>query len=309
LALGGLMVGAIGLIYPDVWGNGYPAADHLLRAEPEAVFVLGLFSAKFLATAITVGSAVVGGVFTPTLFLGAAAGSLFEALLRLAGVEMTLPIGCFALVGMGSTLAATTHSPLLAVIMLFELSLNYSLMPPLMLACAVSTLVGRRLHGESIYSEPLRRKGLELDRESPHQGAATERIVADLMRQPVPPLYENSAFREMADRFLTSSNNFLPVVDGQGRLVGVVALHDLKEHLNADHELSSVIALDIMRPTPTCLTPNERLSDVLPVLLASELRNVPVVDNVVNFRLVGTVSRAEALGLLSDAIRARSAAR
>ena len=88
-----------------------------------------------------------------------------------------------------------------------------------------------------------------------------------------------------------------------------MALHDLKEHLNADHELSSVIALDIMRPTPTCLTPNERLSDVLPVLLASELRNVPVVDNVVNFRLVGTVSRAEALGLLSDAIRARSAAR
>jgi CIC family chloride channel protein len=307
LALGGLAVGAIGLVYPDVWGNGYSAADRLLRTEPEAVFVLGLFAAKFLATAVTVGSGAVGGVFTPTLFLGAAAGSLFEALLRLAGAQISLPIGCFALIGMGSTLAATTHSPLLAVIMLFELSLNYSLMPPLMLACAVSTLIGRRLHRESIYSEPLRRKGLEMDRESPHPGAATERTVADLMRQPVPPLRENTPFREMADRFLTSPNNFLPVADDRGRLLGVVALHDLKEHLNADVELSSVIASDIMQPPPVCLTPGERLSDVLPALLASELRNVPVVDSAASFRLIGTVSRAEALGLLSDAIRARSA--
>ena len=307
LAIGGLIVGAIGLIHPDVWGNGYSAADHLLRTEPKVDVVIGLFAAKFLATAVTVGSGAVGGVFTPTLFLGAAAGGVFEALLRLAGVEMTLPIGCFALIGMGATLAATTHSPLLAVIMLFELSLNYSLMPPLMLACAVSTLVGRRLHRESIYSEPLRRKGLELDRESPDPGAATEKTVADLMRQPVPPLHENTPFRAMVDRFLTSPNNYLPVVDERGRLVGLVALHDLKEHLNADAELRSVIALDIMRPPPVCLTPNERLSDMLPVLLASELRNVPVVDNKVNFRLVGTVLRAEALELLSDAIRARSA--
>jgi len=306
-AVGGLIVGAIGLVYPDVWGNGYLATDRLLRTEPAARFVMGLFAAKFLATTVTVGSGAVGGVFTPTLFLGAAAGSLFEALLRLAGVEVSLPVGCFALAGMGGTLAATTHSPLLAVIMLFELSLNYSLMPPLMLTCAVSTLVGQRLHRDSIYSEPLRRKGLELDRESPHPGAATERTVADLMRQPVPPLHESTPFREMADRFLTSPNNFLPVVNGTGQLVGVVALHDLKEHLNAEQELSSVIASDIMRTPPGCLTPNERLSDVLPVLLASELRNVPVVDNAANFRLIGTVSRAEALGLLSDAIRARSA--
>jgi chloride channel protein, CIC family len=149
LALAGLIVGAIGLVYPAVWGNGYSATDRLLRTEPEIVFILGLFAAKFFATAITVGSGTVGGVFTPTLFLGAAAGGLFEALLRWAGWGGDLPTGCVALVGMGSTLAATTHSPLLAVIMLFELSLNYSLMPPLMLACAVSTLVARRLHSES----------------------------------------------------------------------------------------------------------------------------------------------------------------
>jgi CIC family chloride channel protein len=308
LALAGAMVGGIGLLYPSVWGNGYAATGYLLRTEPEVGFVLGLFAAKFLATMVTVGSGTVGGVFTPTLFLGAAAGSLFEALLHLAGLGLALPTGCFALVGMGGTLAATTHSPLLAVIMLFELSLNYSLMPPLMLACAVSTLVARRLHPESIYTEPLRRRGLELDRENPRPGAATEKTVADLMRQPVPPMRENTPFREIADRFLTSPNNFLPVVDERQKLLGMVALHDLKEYLNAGHELNSVIASDVMQTTPTWLTPNQRLSDVLPLLLATELRNVPVVDSVTEFRLVGTVSRAEALGLVADAINARSAA-
>jgi CIC family chloride channel protein len=207
---------------------------------------------------------------------------------------------------MGSVLAATTHSPLLAILMIFELSLNYSIMPPLMIACAVSTLVARRLHKESIYTEPLRRKGVELDRESPHIGAATQTTVADLMREPVPPLHENTAFREIADRFLSLANNFLPVVDGNQRLIGMVALHDLKEYLNAGQELSGVIAYDVMRPPPACLTPNQKLTDVLPILLASEVRNVPVVNNLSEFRLLGTVGRAEALGLLSEAISVRS---
>lgn len=309
IGLAGLGVGLIALIYPEAWGNGYGATNRMLREEPLMDLVLGLFAAKLLATVLTVGSGTVGGVFTPTLFLGAALGSLFEALLHLGGWGATLPAGCFALVGMGSMLAATTHSPLLAIIMLFELSLNYSLMPPVMLGCVVSTLVAQRLRPESIYTEPLRRKGLELHRESPQLGAATEKTVADLMRQPVPPVREAATFRQIADRFLTSANNFLPVVDENSKLIGVVALHDLKEYLSAGQELNGVIALDVMRPPPPCLTPNQRLADALPVLLASELRNVPVVDNPKQFRLVGAVGRAEALGLLSEAITARSVSR
>ena len=103
-------------------------------------------------------------------------------------------------------------------------------------------------------------------------------------------------------------NNFLPVVSDRGRLLGVVALHDLKEHLNVERELVSVIASDIMRPPPPCLTPDQRLADVLPTLLACEMRNIPVVNNQSELRLIGSVARAEALGLLSEAIVARNAA-
>ena len=86
----------------------------------------------------------------------------------------------------------------------------------------------------------------------------------------------------------------------------MIALQDLKEYLHAGTELDSVIAYDLMRPAPICLTPNQKLPDVLPLLLASEIRNVPVVDNIIQKRLIGTVARSEALSMLSEAISARS---
>src|SRR5580704_6709361 len=114
---------------------------------------------------------------------------------------------------MGSVFSATTRSPLLAIVMVFEISLNYSLMPALMLGCAVSTVVSRRLHPQSIYTEPLRLRSLEM--ESPRLGSAVEQTVGDLMRAPVPPVRDNTPLPEIAQRFLSSTNNFLPVVDSR----------------------------------------------------------------------------------------------
>jgi CIC family chloride channel protein len=303
LALGGLVVGFIAIGFPTVWGNGYTVIKRILVGQFEIETLLAIFIAKLLATIVTVGSGTVGGVFTPTLFLGAGLGALFGMTLQALGFAPGLPVGLFALVGMGGVLAATTRSPLLAMIMVFEMS-NYSLMPALMVGSVVSTLVARRLHPESIYTEPLRLKGLAEDREAPRSGGAIEQTVGDIMRVPVPPVLETATLRKVGERFLTSPNNFLPVVDAHTKLVGVVALHDLKEHLHAGHELDAVIAYDVMRPPPPCLTPNQRLLDALPTLLASEQRNVPVVNTFSEMRLVGAVARTEALGLLSEAIAA-----
>lgn len=308
IMISGAAVGAMALVVPEVLGNGYEAANKILGGDLPLKFLLGLFIAKFLATAITVSSGTVGGVFTPTLFLGASLGSVFASCLHAAHLGKDLPQGAFALVGMGGLLAATTHSPLLAMIIIFEFSLNYSVMPPLMLACAVATLVSRGFYPESVYTEPLRRKGLELTRESARLGAATERTVGDIMRAPVPPLRDTATFQEINERFLTSANNFLPVVDATGRFIGIVALHDLKNFLNASFELDGIIAYDVMRDPPACLTPNQRLSDVLPILLASELRNVPVVNTLTDYKLIGAISRSDALGTLSEAISARAPA-
>jgi len=311
IALGGLCVGLIALKFPGVWGNGYAVTNRILLEQYPAevaglLFLGGLFLAKLLATLATVGSGAVGGVFTPTLFLGAALGGAVGLGLHLLHGGKDLPVTAFAVVGMGGMLSATVRSPLLAMIMVFEISLDYTVMPSLMLACVVSVLVARKLHPESIYTEPLRRKGLTVLQDASASEAATERTVGDLMRAPVPPIRETATLREIADRFLTSSNNFLPVVNGRNQLVGLVALQDLKEHLGTQEQMLGIIAYDVMRPPPPCVTPNQRLLDILPVALASEQRNIPVVNTLKENRLVGALARAEVLGIFSELIAART---
>ena len=288
--------------YPEVWGNGYGATNKILHEQMALEMVLGLLLAKLIATVAAVGTGTVGGVFTPTLFLGAGLGTALAMGLHSAGFAVGLATHTFALVGMGSLLAATTHSPLLAMVMLFEISLNYSMMPPLMLACALGTLVARQLHPESIYTAPLKAHGVEPDAETPRIGVAHQQKTGDLMREPVAPLRDNTPLPEIAARFLAHTFNFLPVVDGDGRLLGLIALQDLKAHLGDSSALGSVIASDVMRPAPVTLTPNQTLADALPALLASEQRNIPVVSSLADQRLVGSVLRAEALGLMAEAI-------
>ena len=312
LTLAGLAVGIVAAVgFPGVCGNGYFVTNAILHGDYKAATggfsqLGGLFFAKLLATAITVGAGTVGGVFTPTMFLGADAGALFGMTLHHFGCAPGVPAGAFALVGMGATLAGTTKSPLLAMITAFEISLDYSLMPPLMLACVVAVLVSRQLHGESVYTEHMRLKGLSLLRENEQAGAAMDKTVGDLMQPPVPPMRETVSLREIADRFLASSNNFVPIVDGQKRLVGVVALQDLKEYLHNNDDLAGVIALDLMRPPPKCLTPGQRLLDALPLVLQCELRNIPVVSTTSENRLVGSLSRAQMLAIFSEAIAEKS---
>jgi len=314
MALGGWIVGVIALAYPGGCGNGYSVTNRILHGEFDRLtapwvsmgltgegwgllFLVGLLSAKLLATAVTVGSGAVGGVFTPTLFVGAAVGAAFGLALHLGGLAEQLPLSTFAVVGMGSVLAATTRSPLLAMVLVFEISLNYSMMPPLMLGCAVATLVAGRLHPDSVYTESLRARGLETPTE-----VTLDRRVGDLMRDPVPPVRETATLQEMAQRFLTRANNFLPVVDSENRLVGVVALHDLKPFLNAGEELRAVIAMDVMRPPPPCVTPNQTVFEALPVVLRSEQQHIPVVKSLSDPRLVGALVRAEVLGMVSEAM-------
>jgi chloride channel protein, CIC family len=313
-------VGLIAVVFPGVCGNGYSVTNAILHGQFQTgvdprlgqavadplLWLSGLFLAKVLATSATVGAGTVGGVFTPTLFLGASTGAIFGTALHQLGVAPGVSAGGFALVGMGAMLAATTRSPLLALIMIFELSLDYSLVPPLMLACVVSILVARQLHGESVYTEHLRVKGLALGQETSRPGAAMEQTIGDFMRTPIPPVRETATLQEISGRFLARPNNFVPVVDAQQRLLGVVALQDLKGVLNSTQDLDGIIAYDVMRPPPKCLTPGQRLLDALPVVLESELRNIPVVNSLVENRLVGAVVRAELLTIFSEAIAEKS---
>jgi CIC family chloride channel protein len=159
-ALGGALVGGMAIFWPQVTGNGYEAINLILGERLSIGLVLLLLFAKALATTASVSSGSPGGVFTPSLFLGAAlGGTLGHIVLRLSPLSSPGAIAAYSLVGMAAMIAATTHAPIMATVLVFELSGDYAIVLPLLTACALATLVSRRLHRESIYTEELRRRG------------------------------------------------------------------------------------------------------------------------------------------------------
>lgn len=151
LALGGMIVGLLSLIFPEVWGNGYSVVQSLLSAPPGVLLIGGILICKLLAVLASSGSGAPGGVFTPTLFVGAALGMLFGQMFAwwpLPGDNIAL---LMALTGMATLLAATTHAPIMAALMVCEMTGEYTLLPGLLLSCVISTTIARWLRPDSVY--------------------------------------------------------------------------------------------------------------------------------------------------------------
>jgi chloride channel protein, CIC family len=155
LAAGGLVVGLISVWRPQVWGNGYSVVNDVLHAPWPAALLISVLAAKIVATAATTGSGAVGGVFTPTIFVGALIGLLAGGLAHAVWPASSLP-AVYAVIGMGGFLAATTHAPLMSFLIIFEMTLEYQLVPALMLACLVAYHVSRAIRPRSIYNLALR---------------------------------------------------------------------------------------------------------------------------------------------------------
>ncbi|SSW66433.1 ClcB-like voltage-gated chloride channel protein [Achromobacter agilis] len=156
MAMGGLIVGALSVVNPEVWGNGYSVVNSMLHTQWAWQAVAAILLLKTLATAASVGSGAVGGVFTPTLFVGAALGALYGT-----GLQALFPAGdlsavsSYAIVGMGALLAATTYAPLMSILMIFEMTLSYEVMLPLMLACVTGYVIAHRIRPDSVYAKSL----------------------------------------------------------------------------------------------------------------------------------------------------------
>jgi CIC family chloride channel protein len=159
-AVGGLLAGAVVALLPEVAGNGYEPLDAVLDGRLGVLFVAGLLLAKCVATVASVSSGSPGGVFTPTLLVGGGTGFLFGSAMQALLGPTVGPPGGYALVGMAATLAATTHAPLLAAVMAFELSGDYAVVLPLVLTTAVATAASRAIGPDSIYTAELRERGV-----------------------------------------------------------------------------------------------------------------------------------------------------
>ena len=158
-ALGGLLAGTVVALLPECAGNGYEPLNAMLDGASAVGFVALLLVGKCVATTASVSSGSPGGVFTPTLLIGGAIGVLYGHALSSVGASPGA-VGGYALVGMAAATAATTHAPLMAAVMVFELSGDYAIALPLVLATAISTLLSRHLGRQSIYTAELMERGL-----------------------------------------------------------------------------------------------------------------------------------------------------
>lgn len=163
--LGGAVVGVLAVMLPEIVGNGADTVDEMLDGRVLGFMFLVLLVAKMIATASSVSSGSAGGVFTPSMFIGAALGGGVASIwLGGVGADRVPMVGAFALVGMASTVAATTHAPLMAAALAFEMSGDYALVVPLLLATSLATVAAKALRSDSIYAAELRRRGVEWDR-------------------------------------------------------------------------------------------------------------------------------------------------
>lgn len=274
LTLGGLAVGALAISVPQVAGNGYSVVVQILNGGLLWKVLLGIAACKWLATMASFGSGAPGGVFTPSLFMGASAGYLFGTAVHSVWPTAAQDPRAFALVGMGAFLSAASRAPVMAVIMLFEMTLSYDIILPLMISSVIAFYTARGLDTRSLYSESLKSKTAASESVAPF---STETRVADLMKTKPPVVAETAHFAEIARLFLGVRVNNLYVIDATGRFLGVVSLHDIKPYLGDPDLAQLVIARDILHEDFPRVAPDQPLTAALGGFMGVAAERLPVV--------------------------------
>jgi CIC family chloride channel protein len=288
----------IAVWYPQVWGNGQEVIAEQIRTQDAIGLLFALVVLKIVATAITTGSGALGGVFTPTLVVGAALGAFYALALQRLGLEVNRE--ALVLVGMAGICAAATHAPVTSIFLVFELTRDYEIMLPVMLCSISASLVARTLHGESYYTARQRAKGADAAG-GLEDLALRGNSVRDIMRADASGVLGAATFDEVMDRFSSARRDTLYVVDAAGALIGRIHIHDIKFFLNDSSLQSVVIATDLMRP-PVPATPEETLAGIIGRFDDPDLEEIAVVDDHAHQRLIGRVTRRDIMACLSDEV-------
>jgi CIC family chloride channel protein len=307
-AVGGLVVGAIGIWLPHVFGVGYSTITMALTgALPVATLGL-LLLAKLLATSVTIGSGGSGGIFAPSLFLGAMTGGFLGHYIHLWFPESTASSGAYALVTMGAVVAAATHAPITAIIMIFEMTQTINIIPPLMAACVVSTLVATFASRDSIYTLKLHRRGIDIYEEE-SSNVLKSLFVRDVIDREPEVLMESDGFTKVVERILASSHSEFFVVDQNGRLRGAIHLRELTRLLVEQDALRHlVVAGDMLEPMLPTVTEAEDLDVVMQIFSHGEEEEVAVVDPNNPRRLVGSVHKRDLIHAYNQEVLRRDLA-
>jgi CIC family chloride channel protein len=300
-AAGGLLLGLLLLALPQMYGVGYPVLERATEGHYIVGFLLVLIVGKLLATSLTIGIGGSGGIFAPSLFLGAMLGSAYGEAVSDLLPHQTGPTGAYAVVGMAAVFAAAARAPITAVLIVFELTGDYRVMLPLMLATVVAVVLAGRLSHDTIYSLKLRRRGIDIGAR-PQPSLLQALHVRDAMRAPPAPLAAGLRLEEVLERFDGCDETALPVVDSAGVARGIVHRRDADEALRSGGP-STASAADLALPPSAILRADQTLEAALE-LLVSAGGTLPV-QAAEGGLMIGWLNDRDALGAYRRALLAK----
>ncbi|MFQ5551215.1 MAG: chloride channel protein [Gemmatimonadales bacterium] len=284
--LGGAIVGVIGLWMPHVFGVGYEAINDALNGDMLWYLMLLLVALKIIAVSVTIGSGGSGGIFAPSLFIGAMLGGAIGTMIHGLWPASTAGPGAYALVGMGAVVAAGTHAPITAILIIFELTGEYAIILPLMISCIIATLLAVRLQHSSIYTLKLLRRGIDI-----HKGKALDVLqnvlVSDQMRTDVVTTEPHTPLVPLLAKFIEHPGTTLFVTGDDREFLGTITTAEVHPVIERATELGSlVIAEDLMVESDVPqVSPDQSLTDVMK-FLGHYRGEIPVIDS---GRLVGVI--------------------
>ncbi len=305
LLLGGLVVGLIGMVFPQVFGNGYEFMSQVLSGHFAWYLLAVLVVVKMVATSITLGSGMPGGLFAPCLFLGAVAGGAFGKLIAFALPDAGLSAGAYALVGMGAFLAAATHSPMTAIFLLFEITDSYEVIIPIMLTCVIGTSIARHLKKDSLETVELTRAGIDLEA-GKERNIMKSLSVGEVMSRRVETVPESMTLGEFA-RFIerTHHTNF-PLVNAAGELSGIISVQDFMGVVFEKDLMDLVVVKELATTDVITVHPEEDLDTAMRKIGYRNIEQLPVVDRETHRKLYGIISRRDMVSAYNRALMSKS---
>ena len=289
---GAFVVGCIAIMFPQIMGDGYHFVETVLFGGGMNHLLVCLIFLKILATAITLGSGGAGGVFAPALFIGTMMGGSFGNVVHNIFPDSTAGSGAYASVGIGAFLAASTHAPLTAIFLLFEMTGNYQIIVPAMLASIIGTMVATKLNEDSIDTVDFSREGINI-----HEGREVSIMkslkVGLAITEDVNFISEEANINQLLLTFSeTTSGFYFPVIDNTGKMTGIVSMSDVKNIIHRDSDVRSAQTVGAMcHRDIIMLTPDDSLYKAMQLFDIKGIEEIPVVESLENRWVLGMLKR------------------
>lgn len=291
-AIGGLLIGCIGLYHYEIFGVGYEHIESALTGQMVLATTAALVVLKLIATSITLGSGGSGGVFAPGLFMGAMLGATFGYIVNGLFPAIAVTPAAYALVGMGGVFAGSAQAPITAMIMLFEMSNDYALILPLMVTCVISSVLARSIYRDNIYVVKLLRRGLDVEA-ARRPDVLKNVLTRDVMTINLETIPGHFTAIEAWKSISGSPHQGFPVVNKQNTLCGIITHHELEEAISKGLGEKRIDCLTSRQLV--VVTPDEPLSVAARKMDEYNIGRLPVVDPVNNTKLLGLLSRSDVI--------------